>query len=45
MLGGTIQEPCIQKVDLGFLLKDPTKNPTLALRLLMMKTAVKRLTP
>jgi hypothetical protein len=30
MLGSTIQEPCIQKVYLGFLLTDPTtKTPEL----------------
>jgi hypothetical protein len=28
MLGGTIQEPSIQKVYLGFLLTDPTKKTT-----------------
>jgi hypothetical protein len=28
MLGGTIQEPCIQKAYLRFLLTDPTKTPT-----------------
>jgi hypothetical protein len=34
MLGGTIQEPWIQKINLGFLLTDPTrKTPTLAERL------------
>jgi hypothetical protein len=27
MLGGTIQEPSIQKLYLGFLLTDPTKKP------------------
>jgi hypothetical protein len=32
LIGGTIQEPRIQKVYLGFLSTDPTvKNPTLAL--------------
>jgi hypothetical protein len=32
MLGGKIQEPWIQKVNLGFILADPTKyTPTLAL--------------
>jgi hypothetical protein len=34
MLGGKIQEPWIQKVNLCFLLTDPTKQtPTLAERL------------
>jgi hypothetical protein len=32
MLGGTIQEPWIQRVNVGFLLSDSTKNtPTFAL--------------
>jgi hypothetical protein len=45
MLGGTNQEPCIQKVYLGFLLTDLTKkSPTLAFFLLdLLKESLNKL--